>query len=208
MLRSLSWGSTEIPDPEPEKRRHHHHRHHHRLSGCHEKNYDTLPLGGNRPINISTVSLDKESRRERRKEHGYHRRHRSRSSDNSRSSISSSSSLEVPSSRSSRHARRRSRERESEGVTRTESAKSKRSSATVITEQHEGGVAITSGHTNSAVLTPPTSPNPSKAPASPPLHQGSSMGIVISEGRSRRGTDGSGECPCASLAPPLAHVEC
>ena len=172
---SSSWKGT----PPTTDREQHEVKRRHRLSG-HEKNYDVLPLGGNRPISISVAAsgkdLDNEAREQRRHHRRTHRHHHHRSptgSPDSKASRSSSSSLASDSQSS------RSSGRSSDSATGPHRV---RSSAIA-----HGGVSIrpaTAANRDEASSTLPTS-------SSSPPKIGSSMGIVLSEGRKRRGSNDS-----------------
>ncbi|KAF8253237.1 hypothetical protein K440DRAFT_593911 [Wilcoxina mikolae CBS 423.85] len=211
-IRRLSgaWASSQTlcdPEPPPSK-----HRPRHRHHCSHQKNYDALPLGGNRPIALATTAVDRMtivSDREAAREH-HHREHtprRSRSKSPHSRTKSRSSTASLDSEKSSKsHCSRKSR-KEVVVVTGTRGSDKQMemhgsSASPPIEEAAGGGVivaapAMESHGSVSSISSESSTSSPTSAQRS------SSMGIVISEGRKRRGTnDTDTNIPIITATPP------
>jgi len=176
--RFSAWGSStvgeEFPDAD-EKEKDQRHRHRHCRHGHHEKNYDTLPLGGNRPVATTAVTRVATAG-EREKE--IPKRHRRRREPRSESSSSASSLASgTTGSRSSRSSKKPSHRTE-EMITGADKTREKRSPAGFAECEMDAGVSITYPHSLPRILS-----TPAASPTEP---------IEISGEPRRKGTDGSG----------------
>ncbi|KAI5840915.1 hypothetical protein BZA05DRAFT_242272 [Tricharina praecox] len=188
-LRRLSaWGgsTTAVPVLPEGREKDQQHRHRHRLHSS-EKKYDTLPLGGNRPIvttAVSRITTADEREKEREKRHRRRRRHQRSADVSSASSVASGST----GSRSSRSSRKSSHPTE-EPITGAVEKRKKRSSAGFAETEMDAGVSIVYPYS-------PTSIN--STPASSPTEP-----IGFSAEPRRRGTDGSvTSTPVITTTPP------
>jgi len=192
-IRRLSgaWASSQtLSDPEPTPTKHQHrHRHRHH---CHQKNYEVLPLGGNRPIASATTAVDRmtvSSDRELRRERKRRSKSRERGSTTTKSRESTTSLGSEKSARSSRSHKSSSSSRKSREVTgeSSDTKKGMMHGSSASPKEDAGGVPIVAP----AMESPGSISSISSSSASSPTR--SSMGIVISGERTRRGTNDSGE---------------